>query len=165
LVDLNIPFYSDKLKENADFQTIWNPILASLDSAAGLVFVTPEWNGMVTPMLKNFLLISSTYSSLLAHKPVLIVTVSASRGGAYPVSELRSSGYKNNHIVYVPDHLIVRDANTVCNSHEPDTENKSDVYTHEKIEYSLKMLHEYTKAIKQVRDSGIIDLVKNGNGM
>ena len=73
--------------------------------------MTPEWNGMATPAIKNFFLYFS--SSVLFHKPALIVTVSAGHGGAYPVIELRSSGYKNTKLCYIPEHVIIREAANV----------------------------------------------------
>ena len=79
---------------------------------------TVEWLPL---LLKNFFLLCSKQE--LAHKPGLIVTVSASRGGAYPVSELRASGYKNTQICYIPEHIIVRNAKQVLN---PNPENPLD---------------------------------------
>ena len=35
---------------------LWDPISAELKSADALVIVTPEWGGMATPGVKNFLL-------------------------------------------------------------------------------------------------------------
>ena len=37
-----------------------------------------------------------------SHKPGLIVSVSSGNGGAYPIAELRSSSYKNTHIMWIP---------------------------------------------------------------
>ncbi|MCV5978616.1 NAD(P)H-dependent oxidoreductase, partial [Escherichia coli] len=68
--------------------------------------MTPEWHGMATPALKNFLLL--TTANELAHKPALLVSVSVSINGVYPISELRMTGSKNNHVCFLPDHLIVR---------------------------------------------------------
>ena len=77
-------------------------------ACTGLVCVTPEWNGMATPIVKNFFLLMSGFE--LANKPGYIVSVSGGAGGAYPVQELRSSGYKNAKICWIPEHLIVRGA-------------------------------------------------------
>ena len=42
----------------------------------------------------------------MAHKPGLIVTVSAGLGGSYPVTELRISSHKNTRLCYIPDHVL-----------------------------------------------------------
>ena len=61
---------------------------------------------MATPIAKNFFLICN--KGELAHKPGLIVSISSGNGGAYPVSELRSSSYKNTHIMWIPEQIIIR---------------------------------------------------------
>jgi NAD(P)H-dependent FMN reductase len=165
LESLNLPFYSPDQKENPEFKQTWGEVEGMLQKAEGLVLITPEWDGMATPMLKNFLLTASTYTGLLAHKPALIITDSDSRGGAYPISDLRASGYKNNFLVYTPDHLIVRDVQNVFNSTEPLEGNNSDDFYHTKLIYSLNMLHEYAKALVHVRNSGVVDLENHKNGM
>jgi hypothetical protein len=64
---------------------------------------------------KNFFLFAS--SAELGHKPALLVSVSAGISGAYPIARnSRSSSYKNNHICYIPEHLIVRQVGGVLNS-------------------------------------------------
>jgi len=44
----------------------------------------------------------------LGHKPALIVAVSSGDGGAYPVSELRMSSYKNNRLCYIPEQVALK---------------------------------------------------------
>ena len=87
---------------------LWDPISAELKAADALVVVTPEWSGMATPGVKNFLL--NCTAGEIGHKPGLIVTVSATRGGSYPVAELRMSGYKNNRLCWIPEHVIIHHA-------------------------------------------------------
>ncbi len=89
-----------------NWKSLWGPISKELKSSDGLVVVAPEWSGMVPPGLKNFFLLCG--ADVLAHKPGLIVTVSAGAGGSYPVTELRISSYKNTRLCYIPDHVIVR---------------------------------------------------------
>ncbi len=38
----------------------------------------------------------------------MIVAVSSSSGGAYPIVELRASSDKNTRLCFIPDHVIVR---------------------------------------------------------
>ena len=126
-----------------------------------IVVVCPEYNGLVPPSLQNFFLLAG--KNELGHKPALAVTVSAGRGGAYPVLLLRMSGYKNTRLAYMPDHLIVREATKVLNT--PDPENPGDKFIREKIEYTIKVSKEYAKAFIGIRESGVVDFENHGNGM
>ena len=65
--------------EPSPLKEAWGPISAELAEADGFVIISPEWHGMVPPMLKNFLLLCMGETQ---HKPGLIVAVSASAGGA-----------------------------------------------------------------------------------
>ena len=68
---------------------------------------------MVPAKLKNFLLYCS--KDELAHKPALLVSVSAGLGGSYPIAELRISSYKNNRLCYLPENVIIRNIETFLN--------------------------------------------------
>lgn len=143
------------------WQKAWTPIQTELQAADAFVFVVPEWGGMVPPAVKNFFLLCSHQE--LGHKPGLIVTVSSSRNGAYPVSELRMSSYKNNRLCYIPEHLIVREAEKVLNPGEALSED--DRYLRQRTTYCLKLLDQYAKALLLVRKSGIIDHKSFPNGL
>ena len=135
---------------------LWDPISSELKAADALVVVSPEWGGMVPPGVKNFLL--NCTADEIGHKPGLIATVSATRGGSYPVAELRMSGYKNNRLVWLPEHMIFQHIGENLNA--PDTApdlSKEDAYLRKRIRYDLRLLEEYGKALKQVRASGVID--------
>lgn len=139
--------------DKADSATgkVWQPIAARLQKADGFVVVSPEWSGMVPAGLKNFFLHASAKE--LGHKPALIVTVSASRGGAYPVNELRIRSYKNTRLVYTPDHVIIQNCNDVLNGeHEAD---KTDGTLRRRIEFSVRGLLAYTEAFKSIRAAGL----------
>lgn len=143
---------------------LWNPISAELKTSEALVIVSPEWSGMATPGVKNFLL--NCTADEVGHKPALIVTVSASRGGSYPVAELRMSGYKNNRIGWLPEHVIVQYAEQ--NLTIPDGAanlSKEDAFLRKRLRYALRLLEEYGKALQQVRQSGVIDHTTYKNGM
>ncbi len=143
---------------------LWNPISEQLTAADALVVVTPEWSGMVTPGVKNFML--NCTAGEIGHKPGLIVTVSATRGGSYPVAELRMSSYKNNRLCWIPEHVIVHHAESNLNLADdaPDL-SKEDTATRKRLRYALKVLAEYGKALKLVRDSGTIDHKTFKSGM
>jgi NAD(P)H-dependent FMN reductase len=135
---------------------LWDPIAAELKAADALVVVTPEWGGMATPGVKNFLL--NCTADEIGHKPALIVTVSASRGGSYPVAELRMSGTKNNRLVWLTEHVIVQHAGQNLNAPDGTVElSKEDATIRQRLRYALRLLEEYGKALRQVRASGVID--------
>ncbi len=127
------------------------PHLECVKQADSIVLVAPEWGGMVTAALKNFLLyISSVHA---AHKPCLIVGVSSGRGGSYPVSELRMSGFKNNRMVFIPDHLIIQDVENVMNDHDLEGGEKADLYIKDRANYTLDVLIAYSDALKAMREN------------
>jgi NAD(P)H-dependent FMN reductase len=131
----------------------WSPVSAEIAGADAVVVVSPEWSGMVPAALKNFFLFAS--DGCLYHKPGLIVGVSASRNGAYPVAELRVSSYKNTHIQYISEHVIVRNVNEVLNEEGPVSED--DAQVRRRLDYGLRVLAEYGKALKTVRASGVLN--------
>ncbi len=131
----------------------WSPISATLKGSSAIVLVVPEWSGMVPPALKNFLLLCS--SEEVGHKPALLVSVSSGVGGSYPIAELRMSSYKNNRLVYVPDHVIIRDVESMLDG--SDAKSDRDQTVRNRLDYSMKVLLEYARALNQVRQSGVID--------
>ena len=136
-------------------------IKTQLQTADGFVFVTPEWNGMVSVGLLNLF---HYLEHELAHKPVLFVGISATRGGSYPVLQLRTLGYKNRRFIPVPEQLIITDCKNVFND-EDFSENAPDIYIKKRAEYALSVLLEYQSALGHVRSSGIIDFETYPNGM
>ena len=157
-----LPLWDESMWEaDSPLQKQWEPYAKRLQAADGLVITSPEWNGMVPAGLKNFFLYASP--SEIGHKPALIVTVSAARGGGYPVAELRMSSYKNTMICYIPQHLIVRNAETMFAGEKP--ANGDDEYLRGRADFSLKVLLEYTKAFKPIREGGVVFEKKYWNGM
>jgi len=147
----NLPMWDDQVwAGDPEWNKIWNPIAEKLRAADSLIFVVPEYAGMAGPAIKNFILFCS--GDLIAHKPTMLVSVTSSTtNGAYPIMELRGSSYKNAKPLYIPDHLIVRDAINVLKSEAPASGN--DEYLRKRIDYSLSMLSEYEKAMKQMREN------------
>lgn len=153
LATANIPFWDVSLSAGArKWQKNWFPIAKELQSCDAFIPITPEWSGMVTPMLKNFFLLSSNKE--LGHKPGMIVSVSSGRGGAYPISELRASSYKNNQLCYTPEHLIIRFVNDSLNGLE--VIDQSETIIRERIDYALGVLHVYSKAFQSIRANAMI---------
>jgi NAD(P)H-dependent FMN reductase len=131
----------------------WRPVSEAVAGCDAAVIIAPEWSGMAPAALKNFFLFAS--DGCLYHKPGLLVGVSASRNGAYPIAELRTSSYKNSHIQYISEHVIVRNVNEVLNEEKPVSE--EDGALRRRIDYGLRILAEYGKALRTVRASGVLN--------
>ena len=158
----NLPLWDEGLwgKEPlAEKWSLWQPISQQLKDCDGLVVITPEYAGMASPLITNFLLMASPQE--VGHKPGLLVGVSASRGGAYPIAQLRSFSSKNNYICWIPDHVIVRDVDDFLDEINTGKEN----YTSQKLEYALTILAQYAAALVQVRNSGELDYQRFPYGM
>jgi NAD(P)H-dependent FMN reductase len=156
-----LPMWDESIWQDAPEWKVWTPIKAELQSSDAFIFVVPEWSGMVPPAVKNFFLLCSHQE--LGHKPALIVAVSSSRGGSYPVSELRISSYKNTRLLYLPEHFIIRDVEKMFNGDTP--ANEDDKYLRLRLDYCLNLLQAYGKSLKEIRSSGIIDHKTFPNGM
>jgi len=145
----------------------WNALLApyrkNLSDSDGFVVITPEWHGQVPAGLKNFFLIFGRNE--FGNKPAKIVSISSADGGAYPVAELRMSSYKNSRLCYIPEQIIIRNVEKVLNENAEDNNESADSYFKERIIWSLNILKQYAIALKQVRDSGVTNTEKFGNGM
>lgn len=165
LIDLqkiNLPIQHEDIWKDIDETSDAKELRGSLEGADGYVVVSPEWHGMASPALKSmFLYVQHT----MAHKPALLTTVSAVRGGAYPIAELRMSSYKNSFINYIPDNLIIRGVNDMFNSDDIKVGEKDDQYMKQRAVYSLKVLIEYTKALQGIRDSDALDYKTYATGM
>lgn len=165
LADNPLPFWDESVWSGGG---VWEQQLPALrqhvSACDAFVVVTPEWHGMVPSGLKNFFLLWAAGGEL-AHKPALIVSVSASDNGAYPIAELRMSSYKNNRLCYLPEHLIVRNVTQVFNRDGSDNDTAADAYLSGRLQYCLEMLGEYAAAFRQIRASGKVSLETYSNGM
>ncbi|WP_421318389.1 NAD(P)H-dependent oxidoreductase [Aeromonas veronii] len=141
LSELHIPLWNEGFWEETDEWLFWKDISSKLSNATAIILVTPEWGGMVPPALKNFLLLCGRDE--LGHKPGLIVSISASKGGTNPVHELRSTGYKNNHICFIPDHIIIRDLD--------ESKSPQECLSLERLQHHLHMLFSYAISLKEIR--------------
>jgi NAD(P)H-dependent FMN reductase len=143
---------------------LWEPISRDLQAADALVVVTPEWSGMATPGVKNFLL--NCTAAEVGHKPGLIVAVSAGRGGSYPVAELRMSGTKNNRLAWMPEHVLVQHVEGSLNAPDGSPEiAREDAAIRARLRYGLRLLGAYARALAEVRASGVVDHRNFRNGM
>ncbi|MGY2261535.1 NADPH-dependent FMN reductase [Pseudomonas sp. SDO55104_S430] len=144
-----------------DVNGIWADHSALLREADGLVVITPEWHGMACPALKN-LFVHAGHREL-GHKPALLVGVSSGQGGAYPLSELRTSSYKNCRICYLPEQLIVRQVESVMNG--PDSAGAEDLRIRGRADWSLQVLAEYARALQGMNERISHDNPEFANGM
>jgi NAD(P)H-dependent FMN reductase len=145
----------------ADDTGPWGLYSQQLAAADAVVIISPEWNGMACPAIKNFFIYAS--KAELAHKPGLLVGVSSGVGGSYPISELRASSYKNCRLCYLPEHVIVRSAEKVLNTPEPSSED--DQRLHTRIDYELDILVKYAHALRPVRANIDMSIPAFANGM
>jgi len=162
LATANLPFWDEGMWEGEErWKRIWNGHSQDLGSCDAFVIIAPEYGGMVPPALKNLFLLTSNQE--FAHKPALIVGISAGRSGSYPISELRMSSFKNTRICYLPDHMILREVEALFTGDEPANPVEKDLRA--RLDYFLKLLAEYAKALSGVRSSGVIDTKTFPNGL
>jgi NAD(P)H-dependent FMN reductase len=154
LVGNLLPLWDESVWQgDSQLAALWKPCRDTMRKADGFVIISPEWAGMVPPGLKNLLLFAGPKE--VGHKPALIVAVSASKGGSYPVNELRTSGYKNNRLVYIPEHVLVQDVADVLVGETPTSER--DAWLRRRIEFADRILLEYAKALAPIRLSGLTE--------
>ncbi|MDE9533471.1 NAD(P)H-dependent oxidoreductase [Xenorhabdus bovienii] len=146
LSNVELPFHDGYTTDISAESHPWQAIAPNLRESDAFIFITPEWHGMATPALKNFLLYCSVTE--LGHKPALLASVSASMNGVYPLSELRMTGFKNNHVCFLPDHLIFRQSEGLISTDLA----CSNAEFEARAKYTLKLLKAYAEALKQVRE-------------
>lgn len=149
-----LPLWDESIwREGSELAALWKPFRDRMRKADGFVVIAPEWAGMVPPALKNLLLFAGPKE--VGHKPALAVAVSAARGGSYPVNELRTSGYKNNRLVYLPEHVLVQDVADVLVGDAPASDR--DAWLRKRIEFADRLLLDYARALGPIRASGRTD--------
>ena len=159
LADSSLPLWSPEKKDGKGiWGETWNSTSSNLHKSDGFILVVPEYGGMATPAAKNIFLLCG--NGEFAHKPGLIVSISSGNGGAYPVSELRSSSYKNTHILWIPENIIIRNVEEF----NPGAHGKNiPEWLDNRIDYVLRLFLTYASNIKPVRD--IVNRKDFGNGM
>ena len=159
LADKLLPLWStDKKNGKGVWGQTWNSISDNFKKSDGFIIVVPEYGGMATPATKNIFLLCG--NGELAHKPGLIVSVSSGNGGAYPIAELRMSSYKNTHIMWIPENIIIRNVEEFCPGNHGDNIPK---WLDNRIDYVLKLFLAYASNMRSLRD--IVNRKDFGNGM
>ena len=95
-------------------------MLDIIDKADGVIIVSPEWGGMLPPLLHQFLLLNA-YGSAdnrlpLANKPCSIVGISSSGGGHNPISLIKGYGAKNTHLSWLSEHVVINNVDIFIDS-------------------------------------------------
>lgn len=146
------------------WKTAWQPIADEMTKAEALVIVCPEYHGNIPSKLMNLILLLGN-GPIVAHKPALLIGVSSSGGGAYPVESLRATAAKNNRMVFLPEHLLVRNADNMFVENPPEEHAKSNDWIQERLTWVLPMLVAYAKGLAEVRATTQTTHPKFANGM
>ena len=131
-------------------------LLTELYSSDGIVVISPEWGGMMTPLITNMMLLTARGSAggfPLAHKPGLAIGVSEGSGGCYPISMLRGFASKNSQVCWLPFHVVIQNVDEFL-AHEwsPGNENRFSV-VQSRLLSSVKALRIYAMQLKPVREN------------
>ena len=154
-----LPFWSpEKKTKQGVWGDTWQNISTKFKGSSGFIMVVPEYGGMATPIAKNLFLLCD--DGEFSHKPGLIISVSSGNGGSYPISELRSSSYKNTHIMWIPENIIIRNVE----QYTPGSHGKLiPEWIDNRVDYCLKLLIAYSENMKPL--SKLINRKDFGNGM
>jgi NAD(P)H-dependent FMN reductase len=157
LESLDLPIWDGKNGANESVEIARNTAL----QADCFIVIVPEWNGMAAPAIKNFFVWCGAQQ--LAHKPALLVAISSGVGGAMVISEMRSSSYKNSRLLYIPEHLILRDVERLWVNDSANGE--QDEHLENRTHYAIGLLKQYASALKPIRANLIQDIADFSNGM
>ncbi len=160
LYQLGVPLFGQDLsdQQKADLDSVRQ----QLQQVAGVVVVVPEWNGAAAPGWSNLMLY---IGDDLAHKPAMLVGVSAGRGGAYPLLGVRSAGYKNSRYVVIPESLIVSYCGEVFGPDGSLTDHSAAEILGARADYALGVLLAYAQSLEAVRQGAAIDHDKYPSGI
>lgn len=164
LRDIALPLWDESkgtedVAADSPWRTLWPAVSERLKAADGMVVISPEWHGMASPHLKN--LLACCTDRELAFKPGYLIAVSASVGGAYPIAELRMSGYKNNYAHWLPDHLIIRE---VKKFRPGEPEDAAPEWLEQRMRHGLGVLIAYAEAATKLR-AEVVDFSVLRTGM
>jgi NAD(P)H-dependent FMN reductase len=134
-------------------------VLSQLYNCDAIVFVVPEWGGMIPPALVNLLLLSANGSANglpLGHKPAFAVGVSASAGGSNPISLLKGYAAKNTHLTWLPLHAIIHNVDEfLAHDWQPhDQDRNSQVQS--RLTVGIHSLIIYAKQLRPVREELVL---------
>lgn len=148
LSDIELPFWDGDSRESKGED--WAALEAKLSASDAYVLITPEWSGMATPMLKQLLMNASV--PVTGHKPALLVSVSSSVNGVFPLAELMVSGNKNNKMVFIPANVIIRNVEEMLHPVEGSALSSRDSAIRERITESVSLLGRYAELLLPMRN-------------
>ena len=125
--------------------------LSKLYRCDAIIFVVPEWGGMIPPALVNMFLLTAN-GLPIGHKPAFAVGVSASGGGSNPISLLKAYTSKNSHVTWLPLHAIVQNVEQFLQSKW--ALNSSDKYSQvqSRLHIGIQSLLIYSRQLVIVRE-------------
>lgn len=137
-------------------------VLKKMYNCDAVIVVAPEWGGMLPPALVNLFLLSANGSAEglpFGHKPAFAVGISASGGGANPVSLMKAYTAKNSHLAWLPLHAIIQNVNDfVAEEWQPVVDNRfSQIQS--RLSVGIKCLVIYAKQLSNVREE-LVELSK-----
>jgi NAD(P)H-dependent FMN reductase len=158
LAEANLPLWDEGMwgmgATAPMWQEKWGPIATELQGCDALIILAPEYAGMVPATLKNFFLLVG--GKEVGHKPALLCSITSSgTNGAYPISELRASSYKNCKIAYLPEHLIFRHAGEILKADVKPEHQGNDTYMQERARWCLQLLEHYATGLNALRATGL----------
>lgn len=159
LHELSLPLYDDA--DHPELSEKLNFLKQTLLEASAYVFVSPEWNGMMSLSLLNML---HYVEHEMAYKPVMLVGVSSGRGGTHPLDQMKLLGQKNRHYMISPENMVISGVKESFNDHSFD-DSASDIVLKKRADYGLKVLSELGLALEQLRKSDVLDFEQFSNGV
>lgn len=147
--------YGTGRSDSASLAINKSEVLEQLYACDAVVFVVPEWGGMIPPALVNLLLLTANGSAgglPLGHKPAFAIGISASGGGSNPISLLKGYAAKNSHLTWLPLHAIIENVDDFLNhAWSPQLDNRfSQVQS--RLLVGLESLTIYAKQLASVRE-------------
>ncbi|KGJ88987.1 NAD(P)H-dependent oxidoreductase [Colwellia psychrerythraea] len=137
-------------------------VLSQLYACDAVVFIAPEWGGMIPPALVNLLLLTANGSANglpLGHKPAFAVGVSASGGGSNPISLLKGYAAKNSHLTWLPLHAIIQNVDDFLTQDWAPQLHSRFSQVQSRLLVGLKSLTIYAKQLSSVREE-LVELSK-----
>jgi len=160
ILDLSLyPFlldhYGTGRGDSASLANNKEAVLSQLYACDAVVFIAPEWGGMIPPALVNLLLLTANGSANglpLGHKPAFAIGVSASGGGSNPISVLKAYAAKNSHLTWLPLHAIIQNVDEFLS--QAWTPKLDDRYSQvqSRLLVGLQSLVIYSKQLSSVRE-------------
>jgi len=156
--------YGSDAEGNDELAKDKDEVLAKLYACDAVIFIAPEWGGMIPPALVNLLLLTANGSANglpLGHKPAFAVGISASEGGSNPISLLKSYAAKNSHLVWLPLHAIITNVDSFLSQHwQPNSDSDSRVFqVQSRLTVGINSLLIYAKQLAPIREE-LVELSK-----